>query len=260
MLKKTSLILIKNELDLYIDIKIFVGESIVYLENVLAEFEEMIRVEYFERVENNIELFPHTDLFLIELGCRYNNKEIWDNDNLWEKALNEMISGEWSIGESSFVELPVQGFVLLIFYKKFLSTLTVIDEEAISFLLTVENLTRECLIYFGASMGDNGVSIKSEIDKVRKRRSIIDTKIKNEWVDMICWIEEQNKKNKYNGIKTRNALAVAIKKQFETDENYKGYNHSEKTIIRCLTQVYRIEANKPLLSPHFLERNINYEI
>ena len=101
-----------------------------------------------------------------------------------------------------------------------------------------------------------GVLLKMEIEKIQKRQSIINTKVQKNWMDLICWIEEHHAQGKYNNIKSFNALADIIKEQIEGADRSIIYNHSKKTIIRCLKQVYQLKAERPFILPCKLERKV----
>jgi hypothetical protein len=235
-------------------------ESAEILSDVLNELDDVIKTQYLEVVqeaENTLSSVTSSTLFE---PCRYTREEIWNSGTVWQKALDEIVSDKWSIGDSYFLDLPVQGFVLLRFYEICLDAIKFGKEQDIGKIFSIDRYVQKFMVYFGMMIGDGGKTVKMEIEKIQKRQSIIDTKVRKNWMDLICWIEEHHTQGKYDDIKSFNALAEIIKAQIEVADRSKIYNHSKKTIIRCLKQVFQLKPQQPFSLPQKLKRNIDYNI
>ncbi len=231
------------------DITKFVGE-------VLYELEDIVKTQYLKVLQMSGESFP--GLETLDDPCRYTKKELWADDELWRKAFNEMLCGEWPIGDGYFLDLQAQGYALLRFYEIHLGTYRCRRDVNIEEIFAADSITCQFMVSFGMLIGDGGKFVKKEIEKLRKRKAIIDTKIRREWMDMMCWIEDRHNLGRYNDVNSLNAMAEAVKEEFETAPEYTGYNHSKQTITRCLKQVYRLKAIRPLILPRKLKRDIDY--
>jgi hypothetical protein len=230
------------------------------LSGVLHELDDVIKTQYLEVVqeaENTISSVTTSTLFE---PCRYTREQIWNSGTVWQNALDEIMSDKWSIGDSYLLDLPVQGFVLLRFYEVCLDAIKLGKEQDVGKIFSIDRLVQKFMVYFGMMIGDGGKSVKTEIEKIQKRQSIINTKVQKNWMDLICWIEEHHAQGKYNDIKSFNALADIIKEQIEGTDRSIVYNHSKKTIIRCLKQVFQLKSQRPFSLPQKLKRNIDYNL
>lgn len=242
-----------------------IEDSLKLIWTALNELDGVIKNKFLHVAQEIDGFFCEVSISSMNNFCRYTVEQLQKNDGLCQTAYYEMLHGEWEISESYLLDLPAHGYVLFKFYERCMNKLSKGIEPDLGKIFAAERLSREFMFNFGAIIGDRGHTVEQVVKKTLKRKQAVDRKL-SKWEYMLSLIEKNHANGGYDNIggyekfvkSIRNELKAKRKSQTDMDPCLKIHVPDEKTIGRCLRQVYRFKTGDDFILPKTLVRNIDY--